>query len=58
MTLALIFWIIMLVWLVFSLWLHWSPTGGGPYPVWANSFLLFILFLILGWGVFGAPIRG
>lgn len=48
----------MLVWLVFSVWLHWTPTGGGPYPVWANSFLLFILFLILGWGVFGAPIRG
>lgn len=56
MTFALAFWILMLLWLVFGLaWWHgslgtWGPLGGG--------LLLFILFLLLGWKLFGAPLHG
>jgi hypothetical protein len=57
MTLGLIFWILMLVWVVFSAWSYW-PNTTRPGPVWADHFLLFVLFLLLGWGVFGAPVRG
>lgn len=57
MTVALIFWIIMLVWLVFSAY-SWWPSQPHPAPVWGHTILLFILFLLLGWGVFGAPVRG
>lgn len=54
MTLSLIFWVIMLLWLLWSLPFNkWSE--GYPY---ASSIMLFILFLTLGWAVFGAAIKG
>lgn len=57
MSFGLIFWIIMLLWLVFSVsWNQgWVP---GTYGPWGHSLMLFILFLLLGWKVFGAPIHG
>ena len=65
MTLGLIFWILMLLWLIFGLWWSWPGAPGQPtssgygylYPI-GNTVLLFILFLLLGWAVFGAPVRG
>lgn len=53
MTLAVAFWVLMLVWLVFGFWSYWPldrRTGG--------HFLLWLLLFLLGWGVFGAPIKG
>jgi hypothetical protein len=61
MTLGLVFWIIMLLWLVLGVWWTW-PSAPGPTPVtWAplgSNLMLFVLFLLLGWHAFGAPIRG
>lgn len=54
MTLGLLYWILMLLWLVFGLWTNW-PLGVRPA---GGHLLLFILLLILGWQVFGAPIKG
>jgi len=54
MSFGLIFWILMLLWLVFSSWSFYSPVQHGP---WVNSLFLFILFLLLGWHVFGAPVH-
>lgn len=54
MTLALVFWILMLLWLVTLVWWHWPANGAAFEP--GNGFL-FILLLVLGWAVFGAPIR-
>jgi len=54
MTFGLLFWILMLLWLLFWLWDWRSPTGWGPL---GNTLLLFILFLLLGWKVFGAPLH-
>ena len=52
MTFGLVFWVLMLIWLVFSVWQAYpTPTAMG------NSALLFILFLLLGWRVFGAPLH-
>jgi hypothetical protein len=59
MSLALVFWVLMLLWLVAGLWWHWTPAQPTPLgyaPVGLHLFL-FILLLILGWGTFGAPIR-
>lgn len=55
MTMSLVFWVLMLLWLVFLGFWHYWPQGG-TYPVlmWP---LPFILFLLLGWATFGAPIR-
>jgi hypothetical protein len=56
MTLGLLFWILMIIWLVFDLWSGYVPNQ--PYPVRAfgRSFLVLILFIILGWAVFGPPV--
>jgi hypothetical protein len=57
MSIGLIFWVIMLIWLIFSIsWNQgWLRTTYGPL---GSSLLLFVLFLLLGWRVFGAPIHG
>lgn len=45
----------MLIWLVFFLWWHWPPQ---PQPVlYVNNGFLFVLFLLIGWTIYGAPIR-
>ena len=55
MTRGLIFWVLMLIWFVFSL----AVFGGygGAYGVKASALLEFILFLLLGWQVYGPPVR-
>jgi hypothetical protein len=58
MTFALIFWIIMLLWLLFALAWNSGWPGVAQYGPWGNSVLLFVLFLLLGWKVFGAPVHG
>lgn len=56
MTLGLAFWILMLIWFVFGLIVHFGYVG--TYGTLGSTLLLFILFLLLGWKVFGAPIHG
>lgn len=55
MTLGLAYWVLMLVWLAFGLLVHFGMVTG----VWAggNIVLLFILFTLLGWQVFGPPLH-
>jgi len=57
MTIGLLFWILMILWFVFALaWnAGWAPGSYGPL---GNSVLLFVLFALLGWHAFGAPIHG
>jgi hypothetical protein len=47
----------MLIWLVFGLAWHYTGTAWGPYGFVGNTLLLFILLLLLGWQVFGAPLK-
>jgi hypothetical protein len=56
MGIGLIFWILMLVWLAFTLWSNWPVQRGSEF--WGHNAFLFVLLLLLGWGVFGAPVRG
>jgi hypothetical protein len=57
MSRGLIFWILMLIWFVFGLVVY---SGNGPvwsyYPI-ANQVFLFVLFVLLGWQCYGAPIK-
>jgi hypothetical protein len=55
MTTSILFWVLMLISLVFG-FASWRGAAG-PYGPAGNSLLLFILLLLLGWQVFGAPIR-
>jgi hypothetical protein len=56
MTLGLAFWILMLIWLVFGVFVRVGYVGG-PYAPWGDMVLWFILFVLLGWEVFGAPLH-
>jgi hypothetical protein len=56
MTLGLAFWIIMLIWLVFGILSHLGFVGAS-YGLLGGTVLLFVLFLLLGWQVFGPPLR-
>lgn len=55
MTLGLAYWILMLIWLVFGVLIHFGYAG--PYGIVGNTVLLFVLFVLLGWQVFGAPLH-
>jgi len=56
MTAAIWFWIFFVISLVFSGGWYWRNTATlqpfGPF-----SLIFFILIGLLGWGIFGAPIR-
>lgn len=56
MTLALLYWILMLLWLVLGLWGSW-PLNAGNLRASGGSLILFLLLLILGWQQFGAPVK-
>jgi uncharacterized membrane protein YedE/YeeE len=57
MTLAVLFWVLMIIWLVFGLWTGYTP--GQPYPVrsWGGNLLIFVLLAILGYAAFGGPVK-
>jgi hypothetical protein len=57
MTLSVLYWVLMLLWLLFSLWSDYTPNQPYPFRRGAWSFMTFILLLILGWRVFGSPVK-
>ena len=59
MPLGLIFWVIMLIWLLFGIGSHFGWFGANAQiGVWGSTLMLFLLFALLGWRVFGAAIQG
>lgn len=56
MTIGLLYWILMLVWLLFGFWYEPSPASRWR-PLGGHLLLWFLLFLI-GWKIFGFPIKG
>ena len=57
MSRGLIFWVLMLIWFVFSLAVFGGFIGGA-YALGGGALLHFILFLLLGWQVYGPPVKG
>jgi hypothetical protein len=58
MPLGTIFWVLMIIWFVFGLVWNW-PTTPGPramMPI-GGHVLIFILFFIVGWRLFGFVIQ-
>jgi len=54
MGLGVAFWILMILWLVFGIF-RWTQKD---YWLSGASLFLFILFLLIGWKTFGAPLHG
>jgi hypothetical protein len=55
MSLGLAFWVIVLVWIIVGI--PW-PFYPAPWPVWPGHLIELLLFILLGWRVFGAPLHG
>lgn len=55
MTLGLAYWVIMLVWLVFGALTHFGYVPG--WGIGVSTVLLFVLFVLLGWQIFGPPLH-
>ncbi len=53
MTVAFLFWLLMILWLIFGLYWHRDD-----HVVLGGSLLLWILLFLLGWKLFGFPIQG
>lgn len=56
MQLSMVFWVLMIFLLLMGVWGSFPLSGSNARPA-ANSVLLFILLLILGFAAFGAPIK-
>ena len=56
MSREILFWVLMLIWLVFAGGSGYLPDAH-PLRRFGGSLLIFILFAILGWQVFGAPVK-
>lgn len=54
MTRGLLFWILMILWFLSVVF----GASIGPYSLYVTTGLLLILFGLLGWQVFGPPIKG
>jgi hypothetical protein len=58
MTFGLLFWILMILWVIYGFGYRSSPTAFGAWG-WAGDWLLlFVLFALLGWRVFGPALHG
>lgn len=55
MMLSIWFWIFIVLWIALGFWRFRGEAN--PYPFAGNHVLQLILFLILGWQVFGSPVR-
>jgi hypothetical protein len=56
MTIALLFWILMLAWLIFGVLNAWPTPGTRPWPL-GSHILLWVVIALLGWRVFGAMLH-
>jgi hypothetical protein len=55
MTRGLAFWVLMLIWLIVGIAWHFAMLG--TYGVLGVALIPFLLFALLGWQVFGPPLR-
>ena len=57
MTLAVLFWVLMIIWLIFGFWNNWPAQGTAPWRPIGGHLLTWVLLAILGWQVFGPAIH-
>jgi hypothetical protein len=55
MTLGFIYWLILLLWLIFGAWRGFAPNGDRFF--FGGSLIVFILFALIGWQVWGSPLQ-
>lgn len=48
----------MILWLILGFVANWTVIQGGAYGLAGFNLLLFVLLGLLGWQVFGSPVKG
>jgi hypothetical protein len=56
MPMGILFYVLMLLWFLFGLYWSW-PSRAENYGIVGGHLMLFLLFLLLGWRVFGPPLQ-
>jgi hypothetical protein len=51
------FWVLMIIWLVLGGWNSRTPDGKWNVASFGGIGLQFVLFLLLGWRLFGPPLQ-
>ena len=51
-----LFWVLMILFFVFSIYISW-PISATSMPFLVNNAFIFMLFTLVGWRIFGAPIK-
>jgi hypothetical protein len=57
MTRGVWFWILLVLGLFFSWWMEYTPPNPYPFKRGVWFLLVFVLLAILGWTVFGGPVK-
>jgi len=57
MTLGLLFWMLVILTFIFGLFTNWPGSPATPYRPVINTFLVFVLVVLLGWQVFGPALH-
>lgn len=58
MSLAIWFWIILVLWILFGAWYGWSVPAAERAGRLGGVIIPLVLFILLGWKVFGSPVSG
>jgi len=53
MTLEVWYWLLMALWLFYGIW----QDRAIGWPAYGGRLLYFLLFVIIGWRIFGAPVK-
>jgi hypothetical protein len=54
---GVLFWVIMIVWLLFGFWGQRTELAARNFGGVGGTLLEFVLFALLGWRLFGAPLQ-
>lgn len=57
MPVAYIFWGLMFIWLIFGVGYPWVVAAPNPRIVTGGNLLVFVLFALLGYQVFGSAVK-
>ncbi len=57
MPIGFLFWLLMILWFVFGIGGQWYEGPNRRYVLAGGAFLIFILFFLIGWKLFGFVIQ-
>lgn len=57
MTFGNAFWVLMFIWFIYGIVWNWRGDTWGPYGPVGHGLLVFCLFMLSGWKLFGPPLH-